>query len=236
MRTSPLSARARVRATVSIEFGWCRSKRAPTGMTTAVLMPVRFRSVGGSGGGAGFQRAQAGFFGLQVFSQLGLERRIGDGGQGGARLLHRLTTGGDQARQFVRLMQGRAGGSRTTARLRLFFLGGLHRGGLPGGGRVAQGVLDRIAALELAGRQQGGARDDEDEGANPGFCSHQPSIQFGIQPSWNSRTWATGIRNSSPFGPEEAKSVPLTWPTTEACSPAACALAIRASASETATR
>src|SRR5690606_4905643 len=113
-------------------------------------------------------------------------------------------------RQFVRLMRGRTRSGRTTDRLRLFFLGGFQRGGLPGGGRVAQGVLDRIAALELAGRQQGGARNDEDEGANPGIWSHQPSIQFGIQPSWNSRTWATGMRNNSPFGPEEAKSVPLT--------------------------
>ena len=129
-------------------------------------------------------------------------------------------------------MQGRAGGGWTTDRLRLFFLGGLQRGGLAGGGRVAQGVLDGISALELAGREQGGARNDEDEGG----AAHQPSIQFGIQPSWNSRTWATGMRNSSPFGPEEAKSVPLTRPTTEACSPASLALAIRASASDTATR
>src|SRR5690606_16414358 len=154
MRTSPLSARARVRATVSIEFGWCRSERALTGMSAGVLLLVGFWSVGGSGGGAGFERAQAGFFGLQVFSQLGLERRIGDGGQGGARLLHRLASCGDQARQLVRLMPGRTRSGRTTDRLRLFFLGGLQRGGLPGGGRVAQGVLDRIAALELAGRQQ----------------------------------------------------------------------------------
>src|SRR5690606_21709581 len=155
-----------------------------------------------------------------------------DGGQGGAGLLHRLTAGGDQARQFVRLMQGRAGGGRATDRLSLLFLGGLQRGGLPGGRRVAQGVLDRIAALELAGRQQGGAHYDEDEGG----AAHQRAIQFGIQPSWNSRTWATGMRNSSPFGPEEAKSVPLTRPTAEACSPASRALAIRASASDTATR
>src|SRR5690606_39431858 len=131
---------------------------------------------------------------------------------GRACLLHRLASCGDQSRQFIRLMQGRAGGGRATDRLDLFFIGGLQRGGLPGGGRIAQGVLDGIAALELAGRQQGGAGDDEDEGGG----SHQPSIQFGIQPSWNSRRWATGRRNSSPFGPEEAKSVPLTRPTTEA--------------------
>ena len=51
------------------------------------------------------------------------------------------------------------------------------RGGLSGGGRVAQGVLDGIAALELAGRQQGGARDG-DQGED---TTHQPATRLTIR-------------------------------------------------------
>lgn len=134
-----------------------------------------------------FQGAQTAFLSLEVAGQLALEGRVGGGGQKGAGVSDGLTARGDQARPLIAL-----GGHRGSplGRRSLFFLGGLQRGGLPGGGRVAQGVLDRIAALEVAGTQQGRADDDEGEGAK----AHQLSIQFGIQPSWISRRWATGMR------------------------------------------